>query len=38
VSNPNEFLKMIGEPPIDEREALQQSGAHPSQPKVAARR
>ena len=39
VSNPNEFLKMIGEPPIDEREAIAQSGtSHAGQPKVAARR
>ena len=39
VSSPNEFLKMIGEPLIDEREALQQSSTpHAGQPKVAARR
>jgi hypothetical protein len=39
VSSPNEFLKMIGEPPMDEREAMPQSGAsHAGQPKVAARR
>ena len=38
VSNPNEFLKMIGEPPVDEREALPQAGTHPPQSKVAARR
>jgi twitching motility protein PilT len=37
VSNPNEFLKMIGEPPVDEREALPQA-THPPQSKVAARR
>jgi twitching motility protein PilT len=39
VSSPNEFLKMIGEPPIDERDALPQSATpHGGQPKVAARR
>jgi twitching motility protein PilT len=39
VSSPNEFLKMIGEPPIDERDSVPPSGApHSSQPKVAARR
>ena len=38
VSSPNEFLKMIGEPPIDERDSLQSGTSHPSQPKVAARR
>jgi twitching motility protein PilT len=39
VSSPNEFLKMIGEPPIDERDALPPSGpSHAGQPKVAARR
>jgi twitching motility protein PilT len=37
VSNANEFLKMIGEPAIDERETVAPAG-HPSQPKVAARR
>jgi twitching motility protein PilT len=36
-SNPNEFLRMIGEPPMDERETIGQ--ATPSgQQKVAARR
>jgi twitching motility protein PilT len=39
VSNTNEFLKMIGEPPVDERDSLPQSGpSHAGQPKVAARR
>jgi twitching motility protein PilT len=38
VSSPNEFLKMIGEPPIDERDSLSQAGTHAGQPKVAARR
>jgi twitching motility protein PilT len=38
VSNPNEFLKMIGEPPVDERDSLLPGGAHAGQPKVAARR
>ena len=39
VSSPNEFLKMIGEPPIDERDALPQTGtSHAGQPKAAARR
>jgi len=38
-SNPNEFLRMIGEPPLDEREALPQAGGpQAGQPKVAARR
>jgi twitching motility protein PilT len=38
-SNPNEFLRMIGEPPMDERETMPQAGAsHPGQPKLAARR
>ena len=37
-SNPNEFLRMIGEPPVDEREGTPQAGAHPGQPKLAARR
>ena len=38
-SNPNEFLRMIGEPPMDEREALPQAGApQAGPPKVAARR
>jgi twitching motility protein PilT len=39
VSNTNEFLKMIGEPPVDERDALPQTGtSHAGQPKAAARR
>jgi twitching motility protein PilT len=39
VSNTNEFLKMIGEPPVDERDPLPQGGtSHAGQPKVAARR
>ena len=39
VSNSNEFLKMIGEPPVDERAPLPQSGtSHAGQPKAAARR
>jgi hypothetical protein len=39
VSNANEFLKMIGEPAMDERETVSPAGAsHASQPKVAARR
>ena len=38
-SNPNEFLRMIGEPAIDERESPSQAGgSQPGQPKVAARR
>ncbi len=38
-SNPNEFLRMIGEQPLDEREALPQAGGpQAGQPKVAARR
>ena len=37
-SNPNEFLRMIGEAPLDEREALPQAGQQAGQPKVAARR
>jgi twitching motility protein PilT len=37
-SNPNEFLRMIGEQPLDEREALPQAGQQAGQPKVAARR
>src|SRR5712691_2336870 len=38
-SNPNEFLRMIGEQPLDEREALPQAGGpQTGQPKVAARR
>ena len=39
VSNTNEFLKMIGEPPVDERDTLPQTGtSHAGQPKAAARR
>ncbi|HUK21680.1 MAG TPA: type IV pilus twitching motility protein PilT [Gemmatimonadales bacterium] len=40
TSSPNEFLRMIGEPPIDEREGLPAAGSSPSasQPKLAARR
>jgi len=38
VSNTNEFLKMIGEPPVDERDSLPQSAPPGGQPKVAARR
>ena len=39
VSNTNEFLKMIGEPPVDERDPLPQTGtSHAGQPKAAARR
>jgi twitching motility protein PilT len=39
VSSPNEFLKMIGEAPIDERDSAPQGGTpHAGQPKVAARR
>jgi twitching motility protein PilT len=39
VSNTNEFLKMIGEPPVDERDPLPHSGtSHAGQPKAAARR
>ncbi len=38
-SNPNEFLRMIGEQPLDEREALPQAGGpQAGQPKVAVRR
>ncbi len=38
-SDPNEFLRVIGEPPMDEREAMQPAGAgQAGQPKVAARR
>jgi twitching motility protein PilT len=39
ASNANEFLRTIGEPPVDEREALGPAGTPPAgQPKVAARR
>ena len=39
VSSPNEFLKMIGEPPVDERDSPTPGGtSHAGQPKVAARR
>jgi twitching motility protein PilT len=38
-SNPNEFLRMIGDPPLDEKEGLPTpGGAQAGQPKVAARR
>ncbi len=40
VSNPNEFLKMIGEPPVDEREALPQAALtlhNPRSPRAARR-
>jgi len=37
-SNPNEFLRMIGEQPLDERETMPQAGQQAGQPKVAARR
>ena len=36
--SPNEFLRMIGEPPVDEREALSAQGTPSGQQKVAARR
>jgi twitching motility protein PilT len=39
ASNPNEFLRMIGEPPVDERETTSHAGpGQPGQPKLAARR
>jgi twitching motility protein PilT len=39
ASNSNEFLRMIGEQPMDEREGISQAGTSPAgQPKVAARR
>jgi twitching motility protein PilT len=38
TSNPNEFLRMIGEPPMDDRDGLQAPGAQASSPKLAARR
>jgi twitching motility protein PilT len=39
ASNPNEFLRMIGEPPVDERDGLAPAGSgQPGQPKLAARR
>ena len=37
TSQPNEFLRMIGEPPLDERE-IAAPGSPAGQPKVAARR
>ena len=37
-SDPNEFLRMIGEPTMDDREPIPQAGAQPGQSKVAARR
>jgi len=36
--SPNEFLRMIGEPPVDEREPVSQAGSQSGQQKVAARR
>jgi twitching motility protein PilT len=38
TGSPNEFLRMIGEPPIDEREPIGQAGSPSGQQKVAARR
>jgi twitching motility protein PilT len=38
ASNPNEFLRMIGEQPIDEREGVAAAGPAAGQPKLAARR
>jgi twitching motility protein PilT len=38
TSNPNEFLRMIGEPPLDDKEGLPTPGAPTGQPRVAARR
>jgi twitching motility protein PilT len=39
TSQPNEFLRMIGEPPLDEKEPLGPAAGHPAgTPKVAARR
>src|SRR5881296_3612863 len=37
-SNPNEFLRMIGEPPMDDKEPMPAGAAQAGQPKVAARR
>jgi twitching motility protein PilT len=37
-SNPNEFLRMIGEAPMDEKDGPVPPGSHAGQPKVAARR
>jgi twitching motility protein PilT len=37
-SNPNEFLRMIGEAPMDEKDGPTPAGAQAGQPKVAARR
>jgi twitching motility protein PilT len=37
-SNPNEFLRMIGEPPMDEKDGPAAAGSQSGQPKVAARR
>jgi twitching motility protein PilT len=36
--SPNEFLRMIGEQPVDERESAAPGAAAPGQPKLAARR
>ena len=36
--NPNEFLRMIGEAPLDEKDGPMQAGPQAGQPKVAARR
>ncbi len=38
TSNPNEFLRMIGEPPLEEEKGLGPAAAMPGQPKVAVRR
>ena len=38
TSNPNEFLRMIGEPPMDDRDGLPGTGPAASSPKLAARR
>src|SRR5574339_691526 len=37
-SDPNEFLRMIGEPPMDEKEPIPQAGQQAGPSKVAARR
>ncbi|MGH7568851.1 MAG: type IV pilus twitching motility protein PilT [Gemmatimonadales bacterium] len=37
-SNPNEFLRMIGEPPLEDEKGLGPAAATPGQPKVAVRR
>jgi len=38
TSNPNDFLRMIGEPPLDEKEPMPAAGARPGPSKVAVRR